>query len=115
VLAALRAAPPLGVDCNKGWTSRRGSADAQPSGDLALADPFLVELADFIGVALDGCGSPMRPPLLACLCDPGPDTVPQNVAFELREHGEHAGQGAPTGRGQVQRFRERDEADPPAH
>jgi hypothetical protein len=29
--------------------SDRGSADAQASGDLALADPFLVELADFVG------------------------------------------------------------------
>src|SRR5450631_2370704 len=54
----------------------------------------------------------MRSPVLPCLCDPSLDAISQNVAFELREDGKHAGQGAPTGRGQVERLRERDEADP---
>jgi hypothetical protein len=46
----------------------------------------------------------MRPSLLACLSDSGLDAVAQNVALELREDGQHAGQGAPTGGGQVQRL-----------
>jgi hypothetical protein len=54
----------------------------------------------------------MRPSLLACLSDPRSDAVTENIALELSEDGQHSGQGAPAGGGQLQGLGERHEADP---
>ena len=53
----------------------------------------------------------MRSAFLARLIDAGFDPVAQNVALELGEDRKHPWQGPAAGRGQVERFAQRDEAD----
>jgi NAD(P)-dependent dehydrogenase (short-subunit alcohol dehydrogenase family) len=42
-----------------------------------------------------------------CLCDAGFDALTQDLSFKFSEEGQHAGHGAPSRRGHVERFRER--------
>ena len=53
----------------------------------------------------------MRPVLPARLSDARFNPVAQDVAFEFGEDRKHSRQGSPAGRGQVERFAQRDEAD----
>jgi hypothetical protein len=53
----------------------------------------------------------VRPPFFARLSDAGLDTVAQYVVFELSEDCQHPCQGPPAGRGQIEGFAQRDEAD----
>ena len=46
----------------------------------------------------------MRPSFLARLSDAGSHAVPENIALELREDGEHAGESAAAGRGHIERL-----------
>jgi len=48
----------------------------------------------------------------ACLGDARFHAIPQDVALEFREHGEHAGQGSAAGGGHVERLSQGCEAHP---
>jgi hypothetical protein len=69
---------------------------------------FLSDLGD---VLRDTGRSPVRPPFFARLSDAGLDAVAQYVVFELSEDCQHPCQGPPAGRGQIEGFAQRDEAD----
>jgi hypothetical protein len=51
------------------------------------------------------------PAFLARLSDPGFNPVAENISFEFSKDREHACQRSAAGRGQVERFAQRDEAD----
>jgi len=53
----------------------------------------------------------MRSAFLTRLGDPGLHTIPQDIALEFREHGEHAGEGSAARGGHVERLRQRYKAD----
>jgi hypothetical protein len=53
----------------------------------------------------------VRSAFLASLGNAGFHPVPQDIALEFREHGEHAGEGSPPRGGHVERLRQRHEAD----
>jgi hypothetical protein len=53
----------------------------------------------------------MRPPVFSCLVSAGCDPFTQKVSLEFRKNSQQTGQG-PTGRGgQIEGFRQRDNAD----
>jgi hypothetical protein len=53
----------------------------------------------------------MRTVILAPLRNIGLNPVAHNVAFEIREHCEHAGESPAAGRAQIESFAQRNEAD----
>ena len=53
----------------------------------------------------------MRAAVFPGLCDSGFHSIAQNVALEFGEHRQHAGEGPPARRRQVERLAQRDEAD----
>jgi hypothetical protein len=60
---------------------------------------------------LHGRRTAVRSAFLTRLSDAGLNAIPQDIALEFREHGEHAGKGSPPGGGHVERLRQRYEAD----
>ena len=78
-----------------------------------LLSPFFANALTW-GIYFVNTGrSPVRPPFFARLSDAGLDAVVQYVVFELSEDCQHPCQGESAGRGQIEGFAQRDEADIP--
>jgi hypothetical protein len=89
----------------------RSSADPEPLGDRPFAQalsPQGSHLRDELGHRLRAS---VGSALLSGLRDAGPDSVAEDTPFEFGEYGKHAGQGPSAGRGEVERFIERDESN----
>jgi hypothetical protein len=76
-----------------------------------LLSPLFGERPDLRGVLRDTRRAPVWPAFLARLSDPGFNPVAENISFEFSKDREHACQRSAAGRGQVERFAQRDEAD----
>ena len=76
-----------------------------------LLTPSWKSLLTSVRVPGDRLRPAVRAAFLACLGDPGPHAIAEDVPLELGEDREHAGQGPAARRGQVECLAERDEAD----
>jgi len=89
----------------------RGATYIELLGDGGFAQPFASEVSYFLRLPDDFGGATVRAALFAGLSDPGFHSIAQNVAFELGEHRQHAGEGPSAWRRQIERLAQRDEPD----
>ncbi len=89
----------------------RRAADVQSRSDFSLADSLREQRGDLGLMLLHRGRSSMRSAGFASLSDAGLDAISQDVALELREDGEHAGERTTAWRCHVQGLREGDKAD----
>ncbi len=88
----------------------QGGRDAQATSDCAVTESGVPERQDLGAVNLAwGTSDPLAEDLgpLEASNDPLPDQIP----FELREHGKHSEHGPPSGGGRVNRLIEHDQVD----
>jgi hypothetical protein len=83
----------------------RGSTDFEPAGDLGFTAALLVQLSRFDGFVNNRWRAAESFALLACVHQPGADTLAKDLAFELGEHREQSGHGVACGRRQVEVLR----------
>jgi len=69
--------------------------------DSGFAQPFASEVSDFLRLPDDFEGAAMRAALFAGLSNTGFHSIAQNVAFELGENRQHAGERSAARRRQV--------------
>jgi hypothetical protein len=67
--------------------THRSAPKVQAAGDLGFADACPVELANLVSVEGRGDWPSQALAVLASMRQAGTDTFPQNLPFELREHG----------------------------
>lgn len=88
-----------------------GASNVELLSDSGFAHPFASEVSNFLCLPDDFGGAAVRAALFAGLSDTGFHSIAQNVAFELGEHRQHAGERPTARRRQVERLAQRDESD----
>ena len=71
----------------------------------------MAQFADPIGVQRGGKGSAQTFAVLSRMSKSGADAFAKDFSFELREDGQQSGHSATGGRGQIESFGQRHEAD----
>src|SRR5690349_636778 len=92
-------------------TAHRGAADVELPGDLGFADAGTEQSADLISFEGGRNGSAQTFAVLPRMSKPCTDAFAKDFSFELGEDGEQPGHSAAGGRGQIESFGERHEAD----
>src|SRR5271157_6351977 len=89
----------------------RGASDVEPTCDLGLGNPFAIKLPHLATLPRRRWRPSQALPVLSGMSQSGANPLAQDLAFELGEYGQQTGHGPTGGRGQVQRFGQRNETD----